>query len=251
MVIDFSGKTVVISGAGTGYGKVMAQQFAHLGARVFGADIRDDHFGALHEAGVEMAQVDLATRATAAQWIRTIEERTNVAPDVFINNVGGLAGQDPKPFDELDDADWDRVLEINVGSAFALCRAVVPSMKRAGRGAIITIGSPAALRASMSGLQAYTTAKHALLGFTRHLAMELGPFGIRVNSVAPGFLPTSPANERQWARMGEQGQQSYLAGIPLRRLGRAEELANVVAFMASDLASFVTGEMLLVDGGAK
>ena len=115
-------------------------------------------------------------------------------------------------------------------------------------GAIVNIGSGASLRASMTGVQAYCAAKHAVLGLTRQLAQEFGPFGVRVNAVAPGFVQT-PATARQWASYPAERQRALVEGVPLRRLGTPEDVARAVLFLASDDAGFITGEILSVNGG--
>jgi 3-oxoacyl-[acyl-carrier protein] reductase len=168
---------------------------------------------------------------------------------VLVNNAGGVGGQAHRPFDEVTDEDWDRVIEINLGASFALSRAAAPAMKRAGRGAIVNISSGAAMQPSLTGVQAYCAARHAVLGLTRQLAHELGPYGIRVNTVAPGFVRTDEATEKQWAGFGDDGQRAILEGIALRRFGTPDDIARAVVFFASDLAGFVNGQILPVDGG--
>ena len=122
-------------------------------------------------------------------------------------------------------------------------------MKAAASGAIVNVASGAALRASMTGVQAYAAAKHALLGLSRQLAHELGPHGIRVNAVAPGFVQTNAATARQWEAYGPERQRQIVEGIALRRLGTPQDIADAVAFLASDQAGFITGEILSVNGG--
>jgi 3-oxoacyl-[acyl-carrier protein] reductase len=122
-------------------------------------------------------------------------------------------------------------------------------MKTSGWGRIVNISSGAGLRVSLTGIQAYASAKAGLIGLTRQLAHELGPFGITVNSVAPGFIRCNPTTERQWEAYGRDGQERLVESIATRRLGRPEDIANAVIFLASDYASWITGQTLSVDGG--
>ncbi len=249
MQIRFDGKTVAVSGAGHGFGRCIAETFAGLGARVFGCDLSAMELSETAKAGVGTEAVDLTDRASAAAWIARIEQTIGDAVDVLVNNAGGVAGQEMRPIEAVPDADWDRIFSVNIGAAFALSRAAAPGMKRAGSGRIINISSGAGLAASLTGIQAYCSAKHAVVGFTRQLAHELGRFGITVNSVAPGFVRSNPASERQWAGYGEEGQKALLERIAMRRLGSSQDIANAVVFFASDLARFVNGQVLAVDGG--
>ena len=201
------------------------------------------------KAGVSTQVLDRADRAAAAAWIVEIEQTTGGAADVLVNNSGGVAGQEMQPIEEVPDADWDRIFAVNIGAAFALSRAAAAGMKRAGSGRIVNISSGAGLAASLTGIQAYCSAKHAVVGFTRQLAHELGPFGITVNSIAPGFIRSNPASEKQWAGYGEEGQRALVERIAMKRLGTAQDIANSVVFFASDLAGFVNGQVLAVDGG--
>jgi len=249
MQIRFDGKTVVISGAGHGFGRCIAETFAGLGANVFGCDLSAAELAETAKAGVTTEVLDLADRAAALAWIARVEQAAGAAVDVLVNNAGGVAGQEMHPIEEVSDSDWDRVFAVNIGTAFALSRAAAPGMKRSGSGRIVNISSGAGLAASLTGIQAYCAAKHAVVGLTRQLAHELGPFGITVNSVAPGFVRSNPASERQWAGYGEEGQKALLDRIAMQRLGNAQDIANAVVFFASDLASFVNGQVLAVDGG--
>jgi len=249
MNISFTGKTVAVSGAGIGFGRAIAESFARLGGRVFGCDILDAGLVETAKAGVKTALVDLSDRAAAAAWVRAIEAETGGAIQVLVNNAGGVAGQLPKSLEDVSDHDWDRIIAVNLGAAFALSRAAAPAMKKARAGRIINISSGAGLQASLTGIQAYCSAKHAVVGLTRQLCHELGPFGITVNSVAPGFIRTNPATERQWQSYGEEGQKALVERIALKHLGSAQDIANAVIFFACDLASFVSGQILSVDGG--
>ncbi|QYU70686.1 SDR family oxidoreductase [Leptolyngbya sp. 15MV] len=128
-------------------------------------------------------------------------------------------------------------------------RHVEGGMKRAAAGRIVTISSGAGIKASRTGIQAYCAAKHALVGLTRQLSRELGPHGITVNSVAPGFVLSNPASIAQFDSCGEAGKAAMVQGIAMRRLGTEEDIANGVLFLASPFASYITGQVLSVDGG--
>jgi len=248
--IRFAGKIVAVTGAGHGFGRAIALRFASLGARVFATDLSGEELAQTAGMGpVAVEAMDLRDRAAAAGWIREIERRAGGAIDVLVSNAGGVAGQVAKPIGEVTDEEWDAIFAINVHAAFALARAAAPAMQRAGGGRIVTISSGAGLGPSLTGIQAYCSAKHALVGLTRQLAHELGPFGITVNSVAPGFIRSNAASERQWESYGREGQKALIERIALRRLGSAEDIANAVIFFASDLAGFVNGQVLAVDGG--
>ena len=250
MEIRFEGKVVAVTGAGHGFGRAIARRFAALGARVFATDVTGDGMGETafgHD--IQTAVLDLRDRAAGAAWIGEIERRTGGAIGVLVNNAGGVAGQTNRPIEDVPDEDWDVIFDIGVNAAFALCRAAVPAMKRAGGGRIVTISSGAGLQASLTGIQAYCSAKHAVVGLTRQLAHELGPFNITVNSVAPGFIRTNTATETQWDSYGPDGQRALVERIAMKRLGTAEDIANAVVFFASDLAGFVNGQILSVDGG--
>jgi 3-oxoacyl-[acyl-carrier protein] reductase len=245
MKLRFDGKVVAVSGAGQGFGRAIAQSFADLGATVYGCDILSEGLAETSRGrNIGTHLVDLTDRKAGAAWI------AGIGPvDILVNNAGGVGGQTPHPLEEVPDEDWDRLFDINVNAAMVLSRAAAPCMKAKGAGRIVNISSGAGLQASLTGIQAYCSAKHAVIGLTRQLAHELGPFGITVNSVAPGFIRSNPATEKQWESYGAEGQKALVSKIALKRLGTAQDIANGVIFFASELGSFVNGQVLSVDGG--
>jgi 3-oxoacyl-[acyl-carrier protein] reductase len=249
MNLRFDGQVVAVSGAGHGLGRRIAERFAELSARVFGCGPDPALLAETARAGVTVATVDLADRTAGGQWIAAVEREVGGPIDVLVNNAGGVAGQVFRPVEEVPDADWDRIFAVNLGAAFALSRAAAPGMKKAGRGRIVNISSGAGLQASLTGIQAYASAKHAVVGLTRQLAHELGPYGITVNSVAPGLIPSNPASTAQWESYGEAGQHELVSRIAMKRLGTPDDIANAVLFFAGPLADFVNGQILQVDGG--
>ena len=151
--------------------------------------------------------------------------------------------------DELIEPDFDMTISVNLKSAFLCTQAVLPQMRARGWGRIVNISSGAGRGVSLTGIQAYTSAKAGQIGFTRQMAHELGPFGITVNCIAPGFILSNPTTERQWQSYGEEGQRKLVEGIATRRLGQPEDIANGVLFFVSERSSWVTGQTISIDGG--
>jgi 3-oxoacyl-[acyl-carrier protein] reductase len=252
MTLDFQDRIVAVSGAAMGFGRAIAHSFASRGAQVFATDIDAAGLAGTAAAlpGVTTETIDLTDRAAAAQWIGHVEQQAGRAIDILVNNAGGMMGQHHRPVEEVSDADWDAIFALNVDAAFATVRAAAPAMKRARAGRIINISSSAALKPSRTRIQAYCSAKHAVLGLTRQLAMELGPWGITVNSVAPGLVLTDADKQGGWNSKSPEQQEAVLAGIALGRLGEAQDIADATLFFASGLAGFISGQVLPVNGGS-
>ena len=162
---------------------------------------------------------------------------------------GGVRNQIGTPLEEVKPDAWHSIFAINVDATLYLTQALVPAMKTAGWGRIVTISSGAGLRPSLTGIHAYTAAKHALVGLTKQLSLELGRHGITVNSIAPGFVLSNPATQRQWDAYGPEGQAQLVERIHTRRLGTPEDIAAAAAFLTSEEAAWISGQVLSVDGG--
>jgi len=250
MNIRFDGRTAIVTGAAHGFGREIALRLAHLGADVWACDILDRELREtrdLAEGHCSVRTLDVTDRPAVEQFVA--EATAARAPHILVNNAGGVLGQTAHPIEDVTERDWRAIFDVNVNAAFFFSRAIAPQMKGEGRGRIINISSGAGLGVSLTGIQAYASAKAALIGLTRQLAHELGPHGITVNSIAPGFVRSNPNTERQWRSYGEEGQQRLVESIPLRRLGTAADIADATVFFASDHASWITGETLRVGGG--
>lgn len=200
------------------------------------------------ELGQTAHAVDLGDRASVARTVQAIADAAGRI-DILVNAAGGVRGQVGRPIEEIAEPDWRAIFAANVDGAFWLSQAVAPHMKRQGRGRIVNISSGAGLRPSLTGIQAYAAAKHALVGLTRQLSWELAPFGITVNSVAPGFVLSNPTTLKQWESYGAEGQKRLVEGIHAKRLGTAEDIAAATLFFASAQANWISGQVLSVDGG--
>jgi 3-oxoacyl-[acyl-carrier protein] reductase len=250
MNIRFDGRSVAVTGAGHGIGRAIACAFAARGARVFACDMNEAALQVTARTPrIETALLDITVRAEVRAWVASIEKVSGGALDVVVNNAGGVCGQPGRPIEQISDEDWDAIVRVNLTSAFAVTQAAAPAMKARRRGRVVTISSGAGLGVSKTGIQAYASAKAGQIGLTRQLAHELGPFGITVNSVAPGFVLSNPATMRQWDAYGEAGQRALVAGVAARRLGTPEDMAHAVLFLASDYAGYINGQTISVDGG--
>ncbi len=246
MRIDLSGQVFAVTGAAQGIGAAICRQLAASGARVAALDI--DAGGMAGLDGVSRHVADLGSRDGAHAALAEVAARYGYI-DGLICSAGGVRGQVGRPVEDIREPDWRAIFAANVDAAMWCAQAVAPGMKTRGAGRIVTIASGAGLRPSLTGIQAYAAAKHALVGLTRQLALELGPSGITVNSVAPGFVLSNPSTERQWAAFGAEKQQQVLNGIHRRRLGQPDDIAGAVCFLVSPQADWISGQVLSVDGG--
>jgi 3-oxoacyl-[acyl-carrier protein] reductase len=245
--MEFSGQTAIVTGAARGFGRAIARRLGRGGARVVAADINllgAEETAALirGEGGEALAvQVDVASAESVGAMVKTALAQYGQRVDILVNNAG-LWHQ--APTEELSEADWDRIVNINMKGVFLCCRAVIPVMKQQVRGHIVNIASIAARNGgTLAGLH-YVASKGAVLAMTKRLARELGPHGIVVNGVNPGFSQTEMTSG--WPSSIIDG---VIRATPLGRTAVPEDIADTVAFLASDAARFVHGETVEVNGG--
>ena len=236
----------MITGAARGIGKAIALKFAAEGANIAFCDIVIDENALATKAELEALGVkvlamqgDVSSFDSAAAIVKqTVETFGGI--DILVNNAGitrdGLLIR-------MDEKAWDDVLMINLKSVYNYCHAAVPVMMKVRKGCIINVSSVAGLHGN-AGQCNYSASKGAIVAFTRTLAKEIGPRNIRVNAIAPGFIITDMT-----AKMPEEIRKQWEASIPLRRGGTPEEIAKVCCFLASDLASYVSGQVITIDGG--
>jgi 3-oxoacyl-[acyl-carrier protein] reductase len=254
MHIRFDGRTAIVTGAAHGFGRAIALSFANLGAHVVACDLLrgelDDtaRLAEERQTPLDIRIVDVGDRpAVHALVSETLDAWGRI--DVLVNDAGGVLGQTGRPLEEVSEADWRAIFGVNLDGAFYCSQAVAPAMKAARYGRIVNISSGAGLGISLTGIQAYASAKAGQIGLTRQLAHELGPWGITVNNVAPGFVRSNQTTEKQWQSYGDEGQRRLVENIALKRLGSPDDIANGVLFFASEQAGWITGQTLSIDGG--
>ena len=245
--MEFSGQTAIVTGVARGFGRAITRRLARGGARIVAADINvpgaEETVTLVRQDGGEAlaVQVDVASAASVDAMVKTTLARFGDRVDILVNNA---AIWQLVPTDELSEADWDRIVDVNMKGVFLCCRAVIPIMKKQRRGHIVNIASIAARNGgTFAGLH-YVASKGGVLAMTKKLGKELGQFGIVVNGVNPGSSETG-----MMVGLPPTVREGIIKNTPLGRMAEPEDIADTVAFLASDAARFVHGETVEVNGG--
>jgi len=255
MEIQFNGRTAIVTGAAQGIGRAITHGLAERGADVWACDIDKTNLQQTFDTADSQAQPRIHTSITDVTSKNAVSRLVGQASkaagrvDILVHVAGGVVGQTGQPLEKVTEEQWQAIFDVNLKGAFLFPQALAPLMKKAGYGKILIISSGAGLGVSLTGIQAYASAKAGQIGLVRQLAHELGPFGINVNSVAPGFIRSNPATERQWEAMGQEGQKKLLDSFSIKRPGNPSDIAHAVMFLVSDYASWITGQTLSVNGG--
>jgi 3-oxoacyl-[acyl-carrier protein] reductase len=254
MEFSFEGKVALVTGAAHGIGRAICVELGRRGASVWAADVLQDDIaetktaceaagGQCRPCGLDVTD-EAAVNALVAQIVAA-----DGSVDILVNVAGGVLGQVGKPIEDVSPHEWQSIIDVNLTGAFYCSRAVAPHMKERKYGRIVNISSGAGRSTSLTGIQAYTSAKAGQIGLTRQLAHELGAWNITVNNIAPGFVRSNPSTEKQWESYGPEGQKALVQDIALKRLGSADDIAFGVLFFASEYAAWCTGQVLSIDGG--
>jgi NAD(P)-dependent dehydrogenase (short-subunit alcohol dehydrogenase family) len=246
-------KNALVTGGARGMGFAIARALYQEGSRVAILDI--DEKGAV-EAAKQLDEkqdraigrkIDVTKRSDVYPFVQEMKGRWG-SIDILVNNAGGALNT-PYVLEEIQEKDWNLVVDVNLKGAFLCCQAVIPEMVKQRGGVIVNISALAGhWRASLAGVQ-YTAAKAGVEGLTRQLAYDWGKAGIRVNAVAPTVTMTGDRIQSLWDNKSEDEKKKVLSNIPLGRLGTPEEVASVVVFLASDESSYITGITIDVSGG--
>lgn len=247
-------RVALVTGSAQGMGYAIARCLLEEGAKVLINDVNQETIDrAVEELNKEFPgqvngrKADVTNKVEVQQMIDDLCREWGTI-DVLVNNAGGSL-HTPYKLEEIEEKDWDLVLNVNLKGAFFTCQSAIPYMVKAGKGAIVNMAALAGhWRASLAGVQ-YTAAKAGVEGLTRQLAYDWGPMGIRVNGVAPTVTITGDRMKNLWENKDEADRDKIVANIPLRRLSTPDEIGKTVVFLASDDASYITGVTLDVVGG--
>lgn len=243
-------KTVLITGAGIGIGRATAHAFSNAGYRVVvtdilvaeGTKVADEIVG--NGGTAVFHELDVKSTERANEIVAAIEAEHGVLDTLVCN--AGIAHK--VPIDQLTDEKWDHTFEIDLKGMFRLVRATAPTMKAAGQGSIVCLSSIMGIAYGWDEHVHYSAAKSGVVGLVRGLAVELAPSGVRVNGVAPGYIRTAQALSKEHS-LGPEGLEKAAEFIPMGRVGEPEDIADVIVFLASDAARYLTGQVVTVDGG--
>lgn len=245
--LGLEGKRVVVTGAAGGLGRAFAEGFAKAGARVLVADINEGGAGqtAAQIAATGQEAHGVAVDVTSGESCRALADRARGllgGVDILVNNAAIYAGLERKPFEEIDEDVWDRVMAVNVKGVWQMSRALRPLLADGG-GAIVNVASATVFSGSPQWMH-YVASKGAVIAMTRSMARELGDVGVRANVLAPGFTLTEASLD-----LIEDAENYGVTRGALKRAAAAEDMVGGALYLASDLAGFVTGQTLVVDGG--
>lgn len=246
-------RNAIVTGAAQGMGLAIAKALYREGARVLLMDVNEEAVTAaakeIDPGGTRAVgrRGDVTKPDDAQKLLQELKALWGTI-DILVNNAGG-ALHTPHVLEEIQEKDWNLVIDVNLKGTFLCCQAVIPEMARQGKGVIVNMSALAGhWRASLAGVQ-YVAAKAGVEGLTRQLAYDWGKSGIRVNAIAPTVTLTGDRIQRLWEAKSEEEKRKVLSAIPLGRLGTPEEVASVVVFLVSDESNFITGITLDVNGG--
>jgi 2-deoxy-D-gluconate 3-dehydrogenase len=254
-LINLSGKAAIVTGGAKGIGYGICCRLAEAGAKVLVADL--DELTAQKAAqelvgkgwAAEAVKVDVSSEEDVKSMIAVCKEKFG-SIDILVNNAGIYP---PAPLAQMTEDDFERVMHVNLRSVFLTTKHAAEVMKQQGGGKIINITSIDALHPSMVGLAHYDASKHGVWGFTKNSALELAEHNIWVNAIAPGGIATPGVAAMSQGASAEQmaaSTKAFMAKIPMHRMGEPDEIGKVALFLASDMSSYMTGEQIVVDGGA-
>jgi NAD(P)-dependent dehydrogenase (short-subunit alcohol dehydrogenase family) len=238
-------KVAIVTGAAQGIGRAIADRLAADGARIVVADLKGAEAAAARYDGGVGLTVDVASEADVERMTADTVERCG-GVDILVNNAGLYASLAMRPFDQIPVEEWRQVMDVNVLSMFLTCRAVVPRMRERGGGRIVNISSGTPFR-GVPFLLHYVTSKGAIVALTRALAKELGPDGVLVNCVAPGFTMSDGVNEHP--EVIEALQEVSVSARTIKRDQVPEDVVGAVAFLCGPESTFLTGQTMVIDGG--